>query len=105
MFFTVSQGIREFCAAMVANQHDWVQGKYEFVNLKHRDIAVWTCNGLLFVKIGGNEGLTLAEKVCVLRAVKLATARKLTTPNVRGNRPPEREARRGPASAACGRSG
>lgn len=81
MFFTVSQGIREFCAAMVANPHDWLQGQYEFVNLKHRDLAVWTCNGLAFVKIGGNDGLTMAEKMCVLRAVKLASARKLTTPN------------------------
>lgn len=81
MFFTVSKGIREFCAAMVANPHDWVQGQYEFVNLKHRDLAVWTCNGLPFVRIGGNAGLTIAEKMCVLRAVKLTTARKLTTPN------------------------
>lgn len=80
MFFTVSEGIREFCAAMIANPHDWTQGRYEFVNLKHNDLAVWTCNGLPYIKIGGNDGLTLAEKACVLRAVKLTQARKLTTP-------------------------
>lgn len=84
MFFTVSKGIREFCDAMVANPHDWVQGAYEFINTKHRDLAVWTRNGTMFVKIGGNEGLTLAEKKYVMRAVKLTTARKLTVPNTCG---------------------
>lgn len=86
MFFTVSRGIKEFCEAMVASPHDWIQGQYEFVNLKHRDLAVWTCNGLPFVRIGGNDGLTMAEKVCVMRAVKLTTARKLTTPNTEVDR-------------------
>lgn len=80
MFFNVSKGIREFCAAMVANPHDWVQGQYYFVNQKHPDIAIWTANGLFFIAIGGNEGLTLAEKTCVLSAIKLTTARRLTTP-------------------------
>ena len=81
MFFTISNGIREFCAAMIANPHDWVQGRYEFVNLKHRDLSIWTCNGLSFIKIGGNDGLTMAEKALVLRSVKLTMARKLTTPH------------------------
>lgn len=81
MFFTISKGIREFCDAMIANPHDWVQQRYEFVNLKHPDLAVWTCNGLPFIKIGGNEGLSFAEKIAVLRAVKLTAARRLTQPN------------------------
>lgn len=82
MFFTVSEGIREFCDAMVANPHDWAQGDYSFRNKKHPDIAVWTNNGLPFISIGGNKGLTLAEKACVLRAIKLTTARRLTVPNI-----------------------
>lgn len=81
MIFTVSKGIREFCAAMVANPNDWEQGVCTFKNKKHPDIAVWTLNGFWFVAIGGNAGLTLAEKAYVLRAVKLTTARRLTWPN------------------------
>jgi len=87
MFFTVSKGIREFCDAMVANPHDWVQQHYEFVNKKHPDLAVWTCNGLPFIKIGGNAGLSFAEKIAVLRAVKLTAARRLTQPNNQVERP------------------
>ena len=81
MFFTVSEGIREFCTAMIENPHDWVQGEYSFTNIKHRDMAVWTCNGLPYISIGGNKGLTLAEKAHVLKSVKLTTARRLTVPN------------------------
>jgi hypothetical protein len=77
MFWTVSQGIKEFCAEMVAHPNDWVQEYYHFVNRKHPDLAIWTCNGLPFIKIGGNDGLTLAEKKAVLDAVKLTAARKL----------------------------
>jgi hypothetical protein len=83
---------------MVANPHDWMQQRYEFVNRKHPDLAVWTCNGLLFIKIGGNEGLSFAEKVAVLRAVKLTAARRLTQPNDNSAPPwgvcPEYRARR-----------
>lgn len=75
-----SKGIREFCNAMIANPHDWVQGHYNFTNVKHPDMAIWTCNGLWFIKIGGNEGLSLSEKALVLASVKLTTARRLTTP-------------------------
>lgn len=78
MFFTVSQGIRELCAAMVANPKDWVQGTYAFTNKKHPDINIWTANGIFFININGNEGLTFAEKWRVLNAVKLTTARKLS---------------------------
>lgn len=79
MFWRISKGIKEFCAAMVANPHDWRQGPYEFTNIKHPDLAVWTCNGVFFVRIRGNNGLTMAEKTAVLRAVHLATARRLAT--------------------------
>ena len=81
MFWTVSQGIREFCENMIANPQDWVQGPYTFMNLKHPDIQVWTSNGLSFIRIVGNDGLTPAEKRLVLNAVKLTTARKLALGN------------------------
>lgn len=76
----VSQGVREFCAAMIANPHDWRQERYEFVNVKNPDIRVWTCNGLAHIQIHGNDGLTRAEKKLILKAVNLTTARRLTTP-------------------------
>ena len=84
MFWSVSKGIREFCAAMIASPHDWVQGKYEFVNIRHRDMSIWTCNGIWFVSIGGNSCLTIAEKAYVMAAVKLTTARRLTWPKSEG---------------------
>lgn len=79
MIFTVSKGIRELADAMVANPHDWIQGPYEFVNRKHQDLSIWTANGVWFLKIGGNDGLSLAEKFYLSAAIKLATARRLTT--------------------------
>lgn len=77
MMFTVSQGIKEFCANMVANPQDWKQERYEFINVKHPDLAIWTCNGVFFIYINGADILSLAEKIAVSRAVKLTLARKL----------------------------
>ena len=82
MFFTVSKGVRELAASMVENPHDWVQGQYEFVNTKHHDIRLWTCNGASFLRIGGNACLSLAEKFYLAKAIKRAMAQKLLTPNV-----------------------
>ena len=81
MFFTVSKGVKELAASMVENPHDWVQGQYEFVNTKHQDVRLWTCNGALFLKIGGNDCLSLAEKFYLAKAIKRSTAQKLLTPN------------------------
>ena len=81
MFFIVSEGVKELATSMVENPHDWVQGQYEYVNTKHQDIRVWTSNGASFIKIGGNDCLSLAEKFYLARAIKRATAKKLTTPN------------------------
>ena len=81
MIFTVSKGVREIAASMIENPHDWVQGMYEFTNTKHRDLAIWTCNGASFVKIGGNDCLSLAEKFYLSRAIKKSIAKRLTTPN------------------------
>lgn len=80
MIFWVSKGIREFSAAMVANPHDWVQGPYEFVNVKKPDIRIWTANGVFFISIGGNHGLSLFEKFWISSAISLTTARRLNTP-------------------------
>lgn len=78
MFFTVSEGIKELCNYMVANPHDWVQTDYEFANKTHRDIRIWTASGLCFIKLNGNDGLSLAEKALVLRSIKLAIARRIS---------------------------
>ena len=79
MFFTVSKGVKELAASMVRNPHDWVQGQYEFICTKHQDIRIWTCNGVAFMRIGGNTSLSLAEKFYLAKAIKRATAQKLTT--------------------------
>ena len=79
MFFTVSNGVKELAAIMVKNPHDWVQGPYEFICTKHTDVRIWTCNGTAFLKIGGNACLSLAEKFYLAKAIKRATAQKLTT--------------------------
>lgn len=78
---TITMQPRELAASMVENPHDWVQGQYEFVNTKHNDIRLWTCNGAYLLKIGGNDCLSLAEKFYLARAIKRATAQKLLTPN------------------------
>ena len=83
LFFWVSKGIREFAEAMIANPHDWVQTDYYFVNKKHRDLQIWTANGVWFISINGNCGLSLAEKFYLLSAIKLTSARKLATPEVK----------------------
>jgi len=83
MFWNVSKGIKEFCAAMVANPHDWVQGEYYFQHRHKPDIRIWTANGIFFVALGRNNGLTLAEKAYVLSAIKLTMARRLTTPEAK----------------------
>jgi hypothetical protein len=83
MFFTVSE---EIATSMVENPHDWVQGMYEFTNTKHRDLSLWTYNGATFLKIGGNDCLSLAEKFYLSRAIKKSIARRLMTPNVRAHR-------------------
>jgi hypothetical protein len=76
----VSQGIKELCKSMIDNPHDWVQTGYKFVNIKHSDISIWTANGLSFIQINGNDGLSFCEKICVLRAIKLTIARRLNDP-------------------------
>ena len=86
MFFTVSKGVREMADSMVKNPHDWVQGQYEFVNTKHPDICIWTCNGVFFLKIGGNECLSLAEKFYLVNAIKRSMAQKLMTPRLTANK-------------------
>jgi len=80
IFNRISQGIKEFCENMVANPNDWVQGQFEFKNTKHPDIRIWNSNGVKYVKIGGNQGLTNAEKRHILKAINLTTARKLLEP-------------------------
>lgn len=82
MFFTVSEGIRELCVAMVANPHDWVQGGYCFTNKKHPDISIWTKNGVDSLHIMGNECFTFAEKMLIANSIKLTIARKLTAVTV-----------------------
>lgn len=81
MFFTVSKGIKELAKSMIENPHDWVQGTYEFMSTKHPDICIWTRNGVLNLTIGGNKCLSIAEKFYLAKAIKLTTAKKLTTCN------------------------
>lgn len=73
----VSQGIKDFCEAMIASPMDWVQGDYSFVNTKSRDLSIWTCNGVDFINIGGNGILNIFEKRYIARTIKQTMAAKL----------------------------
>ena len=75
----ISNGIKEFCEQMVNNPNDWVQGEYEFTNKKHPDIAIWTCNGVCYIKIGRDETLNFFEKRIIAKAIKQTKANQLKT--------------------------
>lgn len=73
----VSEGVKEFCKNMINNPQDWVQGQYEFTNMNHRDIAIWTCNGVSYIKICGFNALTMADKIMIANSIKITMAKKL----------------------------
>lgn len=79
MFFSVSEGVKSFCAAMVSRPEEWVQGEYYFTNTTHTDIRVWTCNGIWFLRISGFDCLTLAEKIYISNAIKKTMAARIGT--------------------------
>ena len=58
----VSEGVKIIGKQMIDNHKDWVQGMYEYINLKNKDVRIWTCNGIPFIKINGFEGLSFSEK-------------------------------------------
>jgi len=73
----VSDGIKKLGQQMIDNPLDWVQGQYEFVNRKNRDVAIWTCNGINSIKIFGFDGLTKSEKIYINNCIKMAIANRL----------------------------
>ncbi len=73
-----SEGIKEFCEKMIENPDDWHQGRWEFINKKNTDIAIWTCNGVDFIKIKGFDALTKAEKIMIANSIKITMAKRLT---------------------------
>jgi len=72
-----SEGVQEIGKQMIENPTDWVQGMYEYTNKKNPDIAIWTCNGIPFIKIGGFGGLTLSDKIYLGNAIKISIANRL----------------------------
>lgn len=72
-----SKGIKEMGAQMIDNPMEWVQGMYSFTNTNHPDISIWTCNGVLFIKINGLGGLTLSDKILLHNSIKISMARRL----------------------------
>ena len=73
----VSDGIKKLGQQMIDNPLDWVQGMYEFVNKKNRDVAIWTCNGINSIKISGFDGLSYADKVYINNCIKMSIANRL----------------------------
>jgi len=78
-FVPVSQGVKELGQQMIENPTEWVQGEFAFTNTKHPDITIWTCNGILFIKISGFAGLSFSDKIYINNCIKLSMARKLNT--------------------------
>ena len=62
---------------MIEHPKDWVQGSYYFTNTNHRDIEVWTANGVSGCQLQGHSGLTLFERIYLLRCVAQSKANKL----------------------------
>ena len=73
----VSDGIKKLGQQMIDNPMDWVQGTYEFSNRKNPDLAIWTCNGINYIKIGGFEGLSYSDKVYLNNCIKISMANRL----------------------------
>ena len=75
----ISNGIKEFCEQMIKQPNDWVQGEYTFTNKKHLDIAIWTCSGVRYIKIGRDKTLNFFEKRLIAKAIKQTKANQLKT--------------------------
>ena len=50
---------------------------YEFTNKNHRDIAIWTCNGVSSIKVNGFDALTMSDKIMIANSIKITMARRL----------------------------
>jgi len=72
-----TEGIIKLGQQMIDNPLDWVQGMYCFTNLKNKDIAIWTCNGISCIKIGGFTGLSYSDKVYINNCIKISMANRL----------------------------
>lgn len=73
----VSDGIKKLGQQMIDNPMDWVQGMYCFTNKKNPDVAIWTCNGIGYIKIGGFEGLSYSDKLYINNCIKMSIANRL----------------------------
>ena len=73
----ISKGVKLLGQQMIDNPLDWVQGGYEFVNQKNKDVRIWTCNGISYMKINGFDGLSFTEKVYINNCIKLSIANRL----------------------------
>lgn len=72
-----SEGIKEFCKNMIDNPQDWKQGHYEFTNIIYPDIAIWTCNSIVNIKINGFNTLTFSDKIMISNSIKITMAKRL----------------------------
>lgn len=77
----ISEGVLKLGKQMVEHPEDWVQGIHEFCNVKHPDIRIWTCNGIIYIKISGFDALTLSDKKHISNCIKLSIANKVSNIN------------------------
>lgn len=76
----VSEGVKDLCQSMIYNPHDWVQGNYYFSHKEHRDLNIWTANGVFFINLNGNAGFNIYEKRAINRAIHKSIANRLSSP-------------------------
>jgi hypothetical protein len=77
MIVTISKGIRELGEDMVSNPINWEQQAYTFTNKHHKDVSIWTANGILFLGIRDGATFTIAEKLYIRACMILSAARKV----------------------------
>ena len=73
----ISEGVEKLGKQMINNPMDWIQGCYEFVNQKNKDVRIWTCNGIGYIKISGFDGLSYSEKIYLNNCIKMSIANRL----------------------------
>ena len=76
-FIPVSKGVEGIGQQMIDSPMEWKQGDYEFINIKHPDIRIWTCNGISYITIGGFKGLSISDKIYLANCIKISIAKRL----------------------------
>lgn len=77
IFIPVSIGVKEIGKQMIEKPLEWEQRHYEFINIKSKDIRIWTCNGWSFIKINGFNGLSYTDKIYLNNCIKTSIANRL----------------------------